>query len=174
MPRTKRRRQPAAADDARLIEVLRRLEAGEALTGMDLNGLQLVGEDLGSYPPADFSRCDLRGAHFERLNLSRASFAESNLSGASFHTVDLSRADLGRCSARGALFSDVNLAYAGFPDSDLRGSILFEANMADVSFKGRWADQIPDGLSDVSGLPPAQRILPFSGLPFLGRPAEVP
>ena len=140
MPRTKRRRQPATADDARLIEVLRRLEAGEALAGMELSGLRLVGEDLGSYPPADFSCCDLRGAHFERLNLSRASFAESNLSGASFRTVDLSRADLGKCSARGALFSDVNLAYAGFPDSDLRGSILFEANMADVSFKGASLD----------------------------------
>ncbi|MFQ5845576.1 MAG: pentapeptide repeat-containing protein, partial [Planctomycetota bacterium] len=159
--------ESAGETDARAQRVLQRVTAGESLSGLDLTGLRIVGESFGESPPADFSRCDLRGAHFERVDLARAQFVEANLSGATFRTVNLSRADLRRCAARGSVFSDVNLAYANFAGADLRGSILFEANMADVSFKdasleGAEVDAIRlslNGSTHVLGLKEALRAL---------------
>lgn len=134
-PRTVRP-APAEREDARLVRALERLAAGESLRGADLSGVRFHGGAFPRESVLDLAGADLRGAHFENMNLSHASFTEADLSGAAFRNVNLTRADLRGCAARGALFTDVNLVSANFAGADLAGCLIFDANMADVSFKG--------------------------------------
>ena len=126
-----------ADSDPRLDELQRRVKKGEPLSGLELNGITIVDQNLSAL---DFSNSELRGATFANVDLSDALFHEADLSGASFQNASLTRCDLRACSARGAVFNDVNLAYAKFGESDLRGALFFNANMADISFKGASLD----------------------------------
>jgi uncharacterized protein YjbI with pentapeptide repeats len=101
-------------------EVTRRIQTGESLAGLMLEGADLSGLDLRG---RDFSGARLKGASLRNARLDGA-----NLSGAVLDEADLTRAtldgaNLSRASVRAAIFNDATLRATDATEACFEGAI---------------------------------------------------
>lgn len=86
---------------------------------------------------ADFSDCDLAGAHLMGRNLTRAVFRGAALEGAWLNKANLSHVDFRKANLRGARLRDANLLETEFQNSDLQAADLTGTqNTLSVRFGG--------------------------------------
>ncbi len=120
---------------------------GSSLFSTQFMGAMMDGADFtGARVAGDFSRASLKGARFDRADLSadmrnqsmglmRGVFRSSNLEGASFRDANLARVVLEYSSLRSADLSGANLSGSEMGGADLSGAMVAGANFnaADVN-----------------------------------------
>lgn len=133
--------------------LLRYLETGSSLVGLDFSGAHLKGLELqrvdlqrvdlswGNLPLAQLRQANLQGANLQQANLllanlqsarmKAARLTQATLQGAALQWADLSGTDL---SGANLMRADLQGAY--LQQSNLRGASLTRANLAEANLRG--------------------------------------
>lgn len=119
-------------------EVVKKVQKGDSLNGIDLSHIDLSGADLNNANLHSAKLYDtvLSSAKLLSANLSFAKLCNAVLSSASLHSANLSYADLSGADLSSANLFDADLSSADLSGADLSGADLECANIEDANLSG--------------------------------------
>lgn len=110
-------------------EIQRRVQRGDKLDRVDLDGANLEGIDLAR---ASLRRATLREAYLVGANLAGANLENADLEGAKLERANLAGANLSRANLEGAVLTNANLTGAQLGYAQLATAKLGGANLTDA------------------------------------------
>jgi hypothetical protein len=122
---------------------------------------------------SELERVDLRGAHLDKINLSRTCFVHSNLEGASLVDANLTDATMSDTVLRNTNLTSADLSGTKLTDADLTGAhldgtVLLGANLANAQLQDATLHRViadhtttwPHGFTPPPDTRPARVVVP--------------